>query len=95
MRWRILSAACVALLVALAVLWVVDGQHVYTKTAQQVTVTDELFGTESVVWEAGLWIGLDVAGPCGGLLAAVAAFGLIRSRRRKTSGPDTQQEDAG
>jgi hypothetical protein len=83
MKWRIINALSILFLVALVVLWVGDGRQVYTKTAIQYTVKDELFGTESVEWKEGLWIGLDVAGPSGGLLAALALFSMIRSRRQR------------
>lgn len=90
MKWRTVSVVCVALLIAVAAVWVAHGRQVYTKTARQVTVKDDLFGTESVAWEDGFWLGLDVAGPCAGVLAAVAAFGLFRSRRARTTSRDAR-----
>ena len=83
MAWRITSISCLVLLVAVASIWVLHGSQVYTKTATQVTVRDELFGTESVEWKPGLWIGLDIAGPAGAVLAAVALVGFVRTTRRR------------
>ena len=70
MRWKTLSLAAFGIAAALACWWLVGGAHVFTKTAQQVVVGDELFQTEGILWEEGLWIGLDVAGP--GILILVA-----------------------
>ena len=85
MMWRVVSSVALVLLIAIVALWLVDGMQVYTKTARQNTVRDELFGTDSVRWEEGLWIGLDVVGPGGAVLVAIALFGLVRSRRNKGS----------
>ena len=51
------------------------------KNKQQVVVVDEMFGTESVEWKEGFWLGLDIAGPTAGVLIAVGIVGLYKSRK--------------
>ena len=47
------------------------------KNKQQVVVVDEMFGTESVEWKEGFWLGLDIAGPTAGVLIAAGILGLL------------------
>lgn len=69
--FRILSIGVAVLVVAILATWAAHGFQVYTKTSQPVTVTDELFGTTSVTWEPGFWLGIDYAGPAIAVLLAL------------------------
>jgi len=80
-RWRSLSVVAGALAIVAVGVWVGHGSQVYTKTSRQVTVKDELFGTESIRWEPSLQVGLDIAGPTVALCAGLCGFGIYRSRR--------------
>lgn len=80
MRWKALSLAAFGSAIAIGCWWLVGGAHVFTKTAQQVVVGDELFQTEGIRWEEGLWIGLDIAGPGILILLAVGALAWRRAR---------------
>ena len=89
MRWRTLSWISFGIALAIGSWWLVGGAHVLTKTAQQVVVIDELFHTQGIQWEEGLWIGLDIVGP--GVLILVVVGALSRRRARKVaSGPDDE-----
>ena len=92
MKWKILAGIGFALAVLVLGVWYMDGAMVFTKTAIQTTVKDELFGTEFVVWQEGLWIGLDVAAPAAAFCLAIAGFGFYRSRRDLTGLLEHTQE---
>ncbi len=81
MRWKTLSMVAFGIAVAIGCWWLVGGAQFYTKTAQQVVVADELFHTEGIRWEEGLWIGLDIAGPGVLILLVVGALAWRRSRK--------------
>ena len=49
---------------------------------KKVVVVDEMFGTESVEWKEGFWLGLDMAVPGAGVLIAVGIFGLYRNKKQ-------------
>lgn len=70
-KFRVFSIAIAVLIAAILVTWAAHGFQVYTKTSQPVTTTDELFGTTSVTWEPGFWLGIDYAGPAIGVLVAL------------------------
>jgi len=61
--------------------WYSDGAMIFTKTAEQSVVRDELFGTESVEWKEGFWLGLDIAGPVSAVWIGFLGFGIYRVRR--------------
>jgi len=69
--------------VALLAVWAAQGYNIYTKTAYAVAVTDELFGTTSVVWKPGFRLGLDLTG-AGTALAIAAIAGYWWYSRRST-----------
>lgn len=74
-KLKILSIGVAVLSIAILVTWAIHGFQVYTKTSQPVTTTDELFGTTSVTWEPGFWLGIDYAGPAiVALIALVAGY---------------------
>lgn len=83
-KLRILSISVVILVVAIISTWAAHGFHIYTKTAQPVTVTDELFGTTSVEWKSGFWLGIDYAGPTIGVLVALVVGYWWYLRRSST-----------
>jgi hypothetical protein len=79
--WKIISIIAFVLVIGVGAKWAMDGTQVFTKNKKQVVVVDEMFGTESVEWEEGFWLGLDIAGPMAGVLIAAGIFGLYRSRK--------------
>ena len=81
MRWKIVSAAAFLGIIGAGARWFIDGAQIFTKTARQITVKDDLFGTESVQWEQGLWIGLDAAGPAAAVLLIICLFGIYKTYR--------------
>lgn len=78
--WKIISVIAFVLLIGIGAKWVMDGTQIFTKNKQQVVVVDEMFGTESVEWTEGFWLGLDIAGPTAGVLIAAGILGLYKSR---------------
>lgn len=82
--WKMISVFVFVLVIGLGVRWVMDGSQVFTKNKQQVITQDPLFGTETVTWEEGFWLGLDIAGPAALVLLGVGAFGIYRARRLNT-----------
>ena len=84
-RYARLRRRLIPLSLGLGLAWALHGGHVYTKTATQVTVRDELFGTESVEWRPGLRVGLDVVIPAGIVLLAVGVFGQVKTRRNRSA----------
>ncbi len=83
MKWKAMTTVSFILILGIGARWYADGAQIFTKTARQVAVRDSLFGTESVQWEAGLWVGLDFAGPAALALAALGAFGGFKAHRVK------------
>ena len=81
--WKIISAVAFVLVLGVGARWAIDGVQIFTKDKQQVVVVDDLFGTESIEWEEGFWLGLDRAGPAMVILIAVGIFGLYKIRRRR------------
>ena len=79
--WKIISIIAFVLVIGVGAKWAMDGTQVFTKNKKQEVVVDEMFGTESVEWEEGFWLGLDIAGPMAGVLIAAGIFGLYRSRK--------------
>lgn len=79
--WKIISIVAFALVIGIGIRWAVDGAQVFTKDKQQVVVRDELFGTETIAWEDGFWLGLDIAAPVALVLLGVGAFGFCRTRK--------------
>ena len=80
--WKIISAVAFVLTIGVSAKWMIDGTQIFTKNKQQVVVVDEMFGTESVEWKEGFWLGLDIAGPTAGVLIAVGILGLYKNRTR-------------
>ena len=78
--WKIISIITFILAIGISAKWIIDGTQIFTKNKQQIVVVDEMFGTESVEWKEGFWLGLDIAGPTAGVLIAVGIFGLYKSR---------------
>ena len=83
MKWKAMTTVSFILILGIGAKWYVDGAQIFTKTARQVAVRDSLFGTESVQWEEGLWVGPDFAGPAALALVALGAFGGFKARREK------------
>ena len=81
--WKIISAIAFVLAIGVGTRWVMDGAQIFTKNKQQIVIVDDLFGTESVTWEEGFWLGLDRAGPASVILIAVGILGLCKSRRNR------------
>ena len=79
--WKIISAIAFVLVIGIGAKWAMDGTQIFTKNKQQVVVVDEMFGTESVEWKEGFWLGLDIAGPTAGVLIAVGILGLYKNRK--------------
>lgn len=79
--WKTISIIAFILVIGVGAKWIMDGTQIFTKNKQQVVVVDEMFGTESVEWKEGFWLGLDIAGPTAGVLIAVGIFGLYKSRK--------------
>ena len=79
--WKIISVIAFVLAIGVGAKWMIDGTQIFTKNKQQVVVVDEMFGTESVEWKEGFWLGLDIAGPTAGILIAVGIFGLYKNRK--------------
>lgn len=79
------TAALIMLLIALGIVayWIASGAHAFTLTQIPVTVTDELFGTESVEWKEGFRPGLELVGPSAGLLLLGAGIFFWLGRRQK------------
>jgi len=80
--WKIVSIVAFVLVIGVGAKWVMDGSQIFTKDKEKVVVVDELFGTESIEWKEGFWLGLDMAGPMAGVLIAVGIFGLYRNRKQ-------------
>ena len=80
--WKIISAIAFVLALGVGTKWVVDGAQIFTQNKQQVVIVDDLFGTESVAWKEGFWLGLDRAGPAAVILIATGILGLYKSRRK-------------
>ncbi len=83
MIWKTVSIVAAALILVVSCWWYADGAQIFTKTARQVAVRDDLFGTESVQWEQDFQLGLDIAAPSALVLAAIGAFSLFKARRTK------------
>ena len=79
--WKTISIIAFILAIGIGTKWIIDGTQIFTKNKQQVVVVDEMFGTESIEWEEGFWLGLDIAGPTAGVLIAVGIVGLYKSRK--------------
>ena len=79
--WKIISIIAFILAIGIGAKWIIDETQIFTKNKQQVVVVDEMFGTESVEWEEGFWLGLDIAGPTAGVLIAVGILGLYKSKK--------------
>ena len=79
--WKIISAIAFVLVIGIGAKWAMDGTQIFTKNKQQVVVVDEMFGTESVEWKEGFWLGLDIAGPTAGVLIVVGILGLYKNRK--------------
>lgn len=82
--WKIISAIAFVLAIGVGTKWIVDGAQIFTKNKQQVVVVDALFGTESIAWQEGFWLGLDRAGPAMGILIAAGILGLYKSRKKRS-----------
>lgn len=80
--WKTISVIAFILTIGVSIKWIIDGTQIFTKNKQQVVVVDEMFGTESVEWKEGFWLGLDIAGPTAGALIAVGIFCLYKNRTR-------------
>ena len=80
--WKAISITAFVLVLVIGARWVSDGSQVFTKDKVQVVVRDEMFGTESTEWKEEFLMGLDLAGPAGGALLALGAFGWYRSRKK-------------
>lgn len=80
--WKIISIIAFVLVVGIGAKWMMDGAQIFTKDKEKVVVVDELFGTESVEWKEGFWLGLDMAGPAMGVLMVVGIFGVYRNRKQ-------------
>ena len=76
--WKTISIITFILAIGVGAKWIIDGTQIFTKNKQQVVVVDEMFGTESIEWKEGFWLGLDIAGPTAGVLIAVGDFGLVQ-----------------
>ena len=83
---RNITLAATLLVLALLGVWAAQGFNIYTKTAYAITVTDELFGTTSVVWKPGFQLGLDLAGTATALAAAAVAGYWWYTRRSMNRG---------
>ncbi len=79
--WKIVSLIAFVLAIGVAAKWVMDGTQVFTKNKRQVMVVDDLFGTESIEWKEGFWLGLDMAAPAASALIATGILGLYKSRK--------------
>lgn len=91
--WKITGYICVAGILTVAILWLVDGMEIYTKTGEQVMVKDDLWGTTEVQWVPRFQLGLLPstmtvsrealsALPLAGLFAVVALIAYRMSRRK-------------
>lgn len=89
--WKIISAVAFVLVIGVGTKWAIDGTQIFTKNKQQVVVVDDLFGTESIEWEEGFWLGLDRAGPIAVVLIAVGIFGLYKIRRKNEARDQTRR----
>ena len=87
--WKAISIVAFVLVIGVGVKWVADGAEVFTKNKKQVTQVDPMFGTETVTWKEGFWLGLDMAGPAMLVLLGVGGFGLYRMRQ------DSEAQDNG
>ena len=83
MKWKAMTTVSFILILGIGAKWYADGAQIFTKTARQVAVRDALFGTESVQWEEGLWVGLDFVGPAALVLVVLGAFGGVKAHRAK------------
>ena len=79
--WKTISIVAFVLVIGVGARWAMDGMQIFTKNKQQVVVKDELFGTESVTWKEGFWLGADIAGPAVLVLLCIGGFGIYRSRK--------------
>ena len=77
--WKTISIITFILAIGIGAKWIIDGTQIFTKNKQRVVVVDEMFGTESVEWKEGFWLGLDIAGPTAGVLIAVGIVGLYKA----------------
>lgn len=77
--WKIISIVAFVLVVGIGIRWVMDGAQVFTKDKEQTVVRDEMFGTESVEWKEGFWLGLDMAVPAALVLVGIGVFGMYRA----------------
>lgn len=79
--WKAISVIAFVLMLGVGARWVMDGTQVFTKNKQQVVTHDPLFGTETITWEEGFWLGLDLAGPVVLMLVGIGVFGIYRVRK--------------
>ena len=90
--WKVIAYLCIAGILIVAIIWLVDGRQIYTKTGSQVTTVDELWGTKEVQWVPDFQLGLVPstpslsmeavsALPVAGVLAVVAFIAFRLSRR--------------
>ncbi len=91
--WKLITYLCIAGILIVAVLWLVDGMQIYTKTGSQVVTTDEMWGTEEIKWVPDFQLGLVPstpslsmeavsALPLAGILAIIGFVAFRMSRRR-------------
>jgi len=79
--WKAVSTVAFVLVIGIGAKWAMDGKQIFSKNKQQMVVKDELFGTESITWKEGFWLGADIAGPAALALLGIGGFGLYRSRK--------------
>ncbi|GBD07691.1 hypothetical protein HRbin21_01522 [bacterium HR21] len=85
--WKLLQWVGAFIAVSVLALWLVHGANIFTKDRQMRVYreADPIFGTqrEHVVWEPGIWIGLDLAGPLAAAGIGAWLVGWWRQRRQR------------
>ncbi len=96
--WKAIVYLCAIGVLVVAILWLVDGMQIYTKTGSQVITIDELWGTKEVKWIPDFQLGLLPSAPSlsmealsalpiAGILAVVGFIAFRISRRGSVPRP--------
>lgn len=87
--WKISVALCAATIAITIGIWIAHGSNIFTKDKVQVIVktTNPDFGIEEehIEWKDEFHLGLDIAGPVGGiaLIGALGSFVMMRRQSLK------------
>lgn len=95
-KWKVIGYLCIAGILILLIVWLVDGMEIYTKTGRQETTVDELWGTTEVKWVPDFQLGLLPSVltlsreavsvlPIAGVLAVIAFISYRMSRKPSTA----------